>query len=122
MKTSLAILIAALSMFAASAKDLTFTWDLSAGATSYGIYQSVGTGPFNAIANVQGPPITVTGVSTQIVTRWFVRSANSAGEAAPSNVVTNNLLFVLWDPERFDQSTRGDHGDTLENLAKEYLK
>jgi DNA-binding transcriptional regulator/RsmH inhibitor MraZ len=28
----------------------------------------------------------------------------------------------IWDPERFEDSTRGDHGDTLENLAKEYLK
>jgi len=28
----------------------------------------------------------------------------------------------IWDPERFERSTRGDHGDTLEDLAKEYLK
>jgi MraZ protein len=28
----------------------------------------------------------------------------------------------IWDPGRFEKSTRGDGGDSLEDLAKEYLK
>lgn len=69
---------------------LTLNWDASPTATSYRLFSSTDTGPFNLIMNVSGTTATVSGVPTNQVTRWYVTALNGAGESPPSNTVTNS--------------------------------
>lgn len=71
------------------AVSLTLSWDPSATATSYNVYQAIGTDPMSLRTNVVGGTIaTVTGIPTNTTTRFQVTALNSAGESQPSNVAT----------------------------------
>ncbi len=79
----------------------TLTWDVSQGATSYLIYQSVGTGPFTMLQSVLGTTATVN-PDPALDTRYYATAVNIVNgvpaESGPSNLVTNrppplNLSF-----------------------------
>src|SRR6185295_11421264 len=58
-------------------------------ATNFNVYQSAGANPFALATNVTGTAAFVSGVSTSIVTRFYVTAKNPKGESLPSNTVTN---------------------------------
>lgn len=73
--------------------SLTLSWDPAATATSYNVYQAIGTNLPSLRTNVVGGTIaTVTGIPTNTTTRFHVTALNSAGESQPSNT-------VLFTPE-----------------------
>lgn len=68
---------------------VTLVWDTSATATGYRLYQSTGTSQFSLITSLSGTTASVSGVPTNLMTRWYVTATNANGESAASNTVTN---------------------------------
>lgn len=80
---------AALCALSLSAATINLEWNPQSDAASFNVYQSVGTNSFSFFSNVLTNKATVTGVSTNIMSRYYVSALNPKGESQPSNIVTN---------------------------------
>ncbi|MEQ1896439.1 MAG: S8 family serine peptidase [Vicinamibacterales bacterium] len=73
-------------------KQLSLSWPVSSGATSYSIYRCVGTcgtatvPPFSALGSVTATSVTVTGLQSGVRHYFYVRAVNAAGAGAPSPI------------------------------------
>ena len=85
----LSLCVMVCSLVLCQAQTVTLAWDAVAEATGYKLYQSLAGGPWNIAITA-----TTTSAAVPVLTnstRYYVISWNSAGESAPSNLVTNTL-------------------------------
>ncbi len=95
MRTLLALLLLRLLAQTALSDTLTLAWDPVKEATSYKLYIALGQTAFVPSSTILAPITTITiGVSTQIVTRYYVTALYPAtafypaGETGPSNIIS----------------------------------
>lgn len=115
------VVLCGLTSATATAATVTLAWDASLNATSYNLYQAVGTNAFSRITSVSALTATVASVDTTKTNRFYATAVNATGESPPSNIflmaatVPPTVALVLTVPVL--SSTNLTPGQTINATA-----